>query len=237
MSEVSMHHVLLSLLVKDDAENNVINLEAVEQILDLMLEMHVELDSNPLLRGPGYLNNLIGETRNHLSNMEFCKQGVTKARMKLERERSNLELQYELKRNELLTMDVEVTAKSSQKDREATADYKLREYKKRLLQIERDLLDLTHLETCIKSKRDELGGVIRDIKTQREIIKDQIKLGLAYGDNLGEDKEEDPMYEDFVQQMAAATQRKQAKVVIQEKIQSEIEPVFDDTDFDFLADF
>lgn len=145
-------------------------------------EVEIELDPDPIRRGPKYLNNMVAECRNFTNSVQKFEREVAREKLTFDRALNRLESTYELQFNEMMATDPHVLAKSSVRDREATVNNNLASTRGEISDLQRQITDLGHIETVIKSKLRELKEVNRDIRLQMRLIEDEIQLGNYWGD-------------------------------------------------------
>lgn len=158
------------------------NEKRVDEIFEFIFNNSIQLDPDPIRRGPKYLNTQVAECRNMSSRVQEFAREVEFEKLQLTRSLNRLETEYQLNFNELLVNDTAVLRKTSAKDREAAANNILKDALREIADVKAALSDLGHVATIIKSKLDELKDVNRDIKTQMGLISDEIKLGNFWGD-------------------------------------------------------
>lgn len=154
----------------------------MEAIFAYLENIEIELDPDPIRRGPKYLNNQVAECRNATNEIQKFEREVAREKMTLDRSLNRLEAMYELQFNEFLTTDPEVLQKNSVRDREAAVKVKLTDLMKEINTAKVQITDLGHVDTVIQSKLRELKDVNRDIRLQMRLIEDEIKLGNFWGD-------------------------------------------------------
>jgi len=98
--------------------------------------------------------------------------------MELRRKRA----EFEILSNEHLSKNATVKALPSFKDREAQINLILRDERRTIVEMENDLLDLGHVEDMVKLRHHELKDSMREIQTQRQLIRDDVLSGGMYGD-------------------------------------------------------
>lgn len=173
----------------------------IEEIFDFISGTSIELDPDPIRRGPKYLNTMVAETRNMSNRVQVFEREVAMEKLTLERKLNQLEAEYEMRVNDLLASDPRVIKKSSSKDRQAMADNILRDLKEEISDVKAQITDLGHVETVIKSKLKELKEVNRDIRLQKSLISDEIAIGAYWGDHTDSGevvRSEDIDLDDFV---------------------------------------
>ena len=190
--------------------------EKVDKIFTRCEEINVELDPNPIQRGPNYLNKMVAECRNHTTEIQEYKREVIQKKLKVERKLNRKKTEHELKFNDLMANDERVVERSSKSDREAKANDILEDLNSEIKELESELTDLKHVESIIESKLRELRDVNRDIRLQKRLIEDEIDTGSFWGqdnsDEAGEKvnkKEADFDMSELVEEEEEGTEEKE----------------------------
>lgn len=157
--------------------------EQIDRIFERLEEITVQLDPDPIRRGPKYLNKKVAEIRNYMNEVQRFRRVVLQEKRKLNAVLNRKEAQYELKFNDLMANDERVTSKSSKSDREAKADDILRDLKSEIMDLQSELDDAKHVEEVVDSKRRELKDLNRDIRLQKRLIEDEIDTGAMWGED------------------------------------------------------
>ncbi len=155
--------------------------EQVQAILDDLETMQVELPSDADGLGPTYLQNKTLELRTHLGRAEVHLQNLMKFRRTLQKELGLAEAEMELRFQDLMTNNTEVTRLPSVKDRENKAKYLLADLHRKILELKVALGDLTSVEVMVKTKLKELKEVSSEIKLHRSLLRDTLDTGSFYG--------------------------------------------------------
>lgn len=159
----------------------------INEILKVVEEKSVNLDEDPISKGPKWLNAKVAKCRNLTTKIQAYEREVERSIMVFERKLNKLEAEYEMKLNDKLANDNSVKQLTSSKDRQAKAEDLLRDLKQEILEVETDMTDFKHVRSVIKSKVRELREVTSNIRLQRDLIKQELKLGADQGDNFGTD--------------------------------------------------
>ena len=154
----------------------------IEEIFEYISDANIELDPDPIRRGPKYLNSMVAKTRNLTNEVQKFERESSKVKMRLERKLYKLEAEYELRYNDLLANDPTVRSKTSVRDREAAANSYLSQLRQDIAELNIQITDMGHVQTVIKSKLKELKSVNSDIRLQMKLIEDEISLGNYWGD-------------------------------------------------------
>lgn len=158
----------------------------MDEIFAFIEGANVDLDYDPIGRGPKFLNTMVATTRNLTNKIQKFEREVSRQELLYERQLNKLESEYELKLNDLLANDEDVARLSSAGDRKAKAEDILQDLKKEIMECKSDLTDLGHVGSVIDSKLREMRDVNRSLNTQIRLVEDEIKIGNWWGDQ-GED--------------------------------------------------
>lgn len=158
----------------------------ITDIFDRISELNIELDDDPIARGPKFLNNMVALCRNYTNEVQNfsreCHMHIRDVEHKLRIAKTDYELQF----NDLMANDPEVRAlrSHSKADREAVANTRLSALQEEINSLELSLSDLGHVNTVITSKLHEFRDVNRDIRLQMQIIQAEIKIGAMWGNDM-----------------------------------------------------
>ena len=130
--------------------------ERIDEIFNFIEESNIDLDEDPIRKGPKYLNKMVAETRNLSNHIQKYEREVAKEKLSFERALNKKEAEFELQKNDLMSNDPSVMNKSSVKDREAAVHNMLKDLVEEIQNIKNNLTDLGHVETVINSKIREL---------------------------------------------------------------------------------
>lgn len=158
----------------------------IDEIFEFIENIHIDLDYDPIAKGPKHLNKKIAECRNYGSRVQRAKREVLRHKRKLERKLNRKESEHELKMNQLLTNNDKVRSQSSKADRRAAANAMMADLNEEIQTLKLQLTDLEHVEEVIDSKLRELKDVNRDLRTQKRLIEDEIDTGAHWGDDLAQ---------------------------------------------------
>jgi len=148
--------------------------EQLDRILEEVSAFQIELEPDPTLPhlGGTYLRQLVSKCRNYSNRVQHYMRQVAIQTRELNRELKVKQLDLEMKTQDLLANDASVRRQSSIKDREAMAAGLLKEE-----HLERDALqvaisDLMEVQKILRSSHRELAGTNQDIKSMRQMVKD-----------------------------------------------------------------
>jgi len=161
--------------------------QRVDEVFERIAEMDLELDYDPIERGPKFLNNMVAKCRNFTNEVQRFARECQMYLRTIERELRTLEADFEIQYNDLLSNDPEIISMRglSRADREALARTKLQEEVERINTLQLALTDAGHVETVIDSKLRELRDVNRDIRLQKQLIQSEIETGAMWGNDMG----------------------------------------------------
>lgn len=159
------------------------NDERVEEIFARLAEINIELDYDPIERGPKFLNHMVAKCRNSTTEVQKYMRECQMFIRTIQRQLRTAEARFQIEYNELMANDPDIAKMRahSRADREALANTKLREQIEEINQLELAVTDAGHVETVIDSKLRELRDVNRDIRLQKRLIEDEIETGAFWG--------------------------------------------------------
>ena len=157
--------------------------DQLSSILEEISGFEVALVDDPTLPQYGlrYLTERISTCRKYLNRVIFYMQTVGKQVKDLTIETRQMELDLELKTAQKLADDPVVKKQPSIEDRKALALMMLREEHDNLSVLKVDLLDALETFKIIKMKHQDLVRTNADIKSQRQLVKDDIDTQMAGG--------------------------------------------------------
>lgn len=158
----------------------------VEQIFSEIGTYRIELESDPTILGPQYINRTIAQCRNYLNRVSSILLSLNRARRDLKKELTGEEAALELEKDGLLATNETVKRQPSVRDREAVANTMLRTRLNKITTLKGDLLDLETVEQAVKLVHSELVRTNADIKTQRATLHVDRIAGTGYGDESSE---------------------------------------------------
>jgi len=146
----------------------------LNKILEEIAIYSVEIEPDPTLPhlGSKYLQRVLADCRKYQNRVQYYLQIVRANLKRVRLEIQMVEADIQLKTAELLSDDVVVRQQSSITDRQALSMTKLSEEHKVLYSLKTLKMDLEETGKLIKMKYDQLKQTSTDIKTQRQIVKD-----------------------------------------------------------------
>ena len=158
----------------------------METIFKVISEADVDLDYDPIAKGPKFLNRKVAHCRNLTNDIQKLEREIEIEILMHGRKLNTLETEYEIKMNDKLSNDVEVKRLSSVSDRKAKAKDLLKDLYLEIEEARQDLTDLQHISSVVQSKLRELREVTSNIRLQRQLIKHEMDLDTYQGDNVGD---------------------------------------------------
>jgi hypothetical protein len=156
--------------------------ERVETIYNELADLVVELDRDPVGRGPGYIQDLISKTRGFLNKTSVYHQEVMREQYELERDLVAQEAAFDVSSDALLADDNRVTRLPNIDDRKAMINLILREDRVKIQDLKRRVRELGMIEKVIKSRQKELDNTMAAIRMQKSLMDTEVRAGSFYGD-------------------------------------------------------
>lgn len=164
--------------------------EQLDNILTEISDYSIDIEPDPTLPhlGNPYLQGLISKCRLYLNRVNYYINQVMIQEREKKRDLKIQELDLEFKIKSLLADDQVVRAQASIKDREAVAAALLKDEYLAVADLKVDIQDLQEVVRILKSVHRELSGASRDIKTARQMIRDDKDFGGQSSVTRGHDK-------------------------------------------------
>lgn len=160
----------------------------MDEIFEFIDNANVDLDEDPIRKGPKYLNNMVAKCRNLMNEVQKFERETAREELLMERQLNKLESEYEMRYNDLMSNNPDVIRQPSAKDREAKVNDILKDLRSDIQVVKMMLTDLGHVETVIQSKMRELKDVNRDLRLQIRLVEDEIQIGNFWGDEADTSK-------------------------------------------------
>lgn len=168
--------------------------DQLSSILEEIAAFEVQLEEDPTLPALGirYLNERVSTCRKYLNRVIYYVQTVGRQVKDLSVEVRRMELDLELKMAQKLADDPIVKQQPSIDDRKALAMMLLKAENDNLSGLRLDLLDAVETYKIIRMKHQDLIRTNGDIKSQRQLVKDDIdsRLGGGEGYNKPQTKQD-----------------------------------------------
>jgi len=142
----------------------------------------IKLANDPTVLGPTYLQDTIATCRNYTNHAARLMNEVSRVKMEIDRELRRKQTAFKIGADELLAKNLAVRSLPNIKDRESQINLLLKDEHREIVNLENDLLDISHVEEYIKRRHRELKDTMREIQSQRALIQADRELGGMYGD-------------------------------------------------------
>ena len=156
--------------------------ERVDQIFKEMDTLVIELAADPSCLGPSYFQDLIATCRNYLNRVGLVLSEVDRERLAVRAEERRLEALYDLERDNLLANDSSIKELNSIEDRKAATNWRLREQKAALLDVQAKARDLDAVYKAVSYRNKELHATMAAIRDQKRLMVAEVRSGSFYGD-------------------------------------------------------
>jgi hypothetical protein len=142
----------------------------------------IRLANDPTVLGPKYLQDMIATCRNHTNQVVLLLNEVRRSKMEIDFELRRKETAFKIAADGLLATNPIVRNLPNIKDRESQINIILKDEHREIMNLKNDALDLEHVEDFVKLRHRELKDTMREIQTQRGLIRDEHETGAMYGD-------------------------------------------------------
>jgi hypothetical protein len=154
-----------------------------------MLEITAECDKyeimlahDPAALGITYLQDMIANCRNFTNHTARLLNEVHRAKMYVHLELKRKETAFKIAADGLLATNPIVRNLPNIKDRESQINIMLRDEHREIMNLTNDDLELNHIEDYVARRHRELKDTMKEIQTQRNLVKDEHSTGSMYGD-------------------------------------------------------
>jgi hypothetical protein len=154
----------------------------VDRIYNEVGDLHLELERDPTVLGPNYINDIMAKCRNYLNRASSIRLTLNRMRRELMVKIGGEETIFSVEKDHLLASDETVKRQPNIRDREALVNTLLRERVNSISALKSELLDLETVEKAVKMVHDELIRTSAEIKTQRQMLFADRVTGAGYGD-------------------------------------------------------
>lgn len=158
------------------------NLERVAQIYAALEKYEIELDPDPQIRGPKYLQSIIAQGRNYLNAVSQLLLEVHREKQDLSRNLRARETAFQVSFDHMLANDERVRRLPNIEDRKSTCRIFLREDLQAIDGLKAQIGDVEFVEKAIRHRHRELTATMGEIKLQKGLIQAEIGTGAFYGD-------------------------------------------------------
>ena len=155
--------------------------EMMEAMLDEIAQYSIDLEEDPtqVHLGIPYLQRVLAKCRQYTNRVQYYMQRTKRYENRLRSEIKILELDLDFKMKEKLADDALVRKQPSIEDRKALATTMLADEHRSLANLQVELQDVEETYKIIKAKHMELQRTSNDIKTQRNLVKDDMLARLG----------------------------------------------------------
>lgn len=158
---------------------------SVERMTEVMQECdkyELRLANDPTILGPKYLQDMIATCRNYTNHVARLLNEVARVKMDIGRDLRRKQTAFKIAADELLAKNIVVRNLPNIKDRESQINLMLKDEHREIVTLENDILDITHVEDYVKRRHRELKDTMREIQSQRNLLRDEHATGSMYGD-------------------------------------------------------
>jgi hypothetical protein len=154
----------------------------VDRIYNEVGGLNLELERDPTVLGPNYINDIMAKCRNYLNRASSIRLTLNRMRRELMVKIGGEETIFSVEKDHLLAGDETVKRQPNIRDREALVNTLLRDRVNSISALKSELLDLETVEKAVKMVHDELIRTSAEIKTQRQMLFADRVTGAGYGD-------------------------------------------------------
>lgn len=162
--------------------------ERINEIFSFIEKANIDLDYDPITRGPKFLNKQIATCRNLTNEVQKYERETATARLFLERTLNKLEASFQVQYDHALVNNPEIIKLPSSKDRDAAVNNLLSSLRAEIQESQSILTDIKHVEVVVQSKLKELKDINRDLRLQIKLVADEIMIGNSWGDQSGHNR-------------------------------------------------
>lgn len=153
----------------------------IDKIYDQISGLGIDLAKDPTTQGPSYLHTVIAQCRDYLNRTTNLLIELSREKRRVKNELSGLETAYSIREDHLLANEPTVLRGPSIEDRKARVRTILHEDAQKIRALKGDLRNLEDIEKAVRIRHDELVRTDGMIKTQRNLIHDELRTGGFYG--------------------------------------------------------
>ncbi len=161
------------------------NGDRTAQIYALISGFEIELDPDPVSRGPRYLQALIAECRNYLNQVSRLVLEINQEKQLISSQLRASQVAHQLSFDHMLAHDERVRRLPSIGDRESATRVLLRDEISGIEALKAQLEDLDFVDKAVKHRHKELISTMSEIRAQKGLIQAEISTGAMYGDERG----------------------------------------------------
>lgn len=176
---------------KSEEESSRLDPKQVEDIYEQLPTLVLELDPDPVHRGPDYLQDAISKVRGMLNTTGVYLQRVLRFKAFLDKELLAASSSFEVASNDLMATDERVSRLPAVQDRIAMTNVILRRERRDILEKEQAVQEVTYLEKAVRHRHKELESTMSAIRLQTSLFKADIRTGAFYGDENSKSRGDD----------------------------------------------
>lgn len=162
-------------------KNPYFDIAVVEHLFSLLAQMEIELDDDPLLYGPKRLNQKIAEAQKLRMACANLDMKVSRFLSRLSRQLHATELEFDIRKRELMAADPEVRAQRNLSMQESTAIMKLVDDFRDLFYLQEAVREMNDVLKVIKFRHSVITDAQKRIKEQQRMCEREIDLGSYWG--------------------------------------------------------
>lgn len=155
--------------------------EFADGVFTELVDLEIQLDSDPLVYGPKRLNAKVAAARRMLARCERIFLDVSQRLYQFKRAHRAAATDLELGKKDLLTNDPEVRSGRNVADRDAAASMKLRVEVQKTADLDMGVKDLEAVLIVVKAKRGDLRDTQGRLRDQIRLCQEEIGLGGRWG--------------------------------------------------------
>jgi len=156
--------------------------DRIEQVYTELFSMGIELDSDPTISGPRYLNEVVARCRNYMNRVTMMLLELQRENRALSKAVAGLKLEFKIEFDQLIAENDSIKRLPNIKDRESTANVMLAAKRREIADLELQISDLDTIEKTVRLRHQELVRTSDNIKTQRSLLQTDRNTGAGYGD-------------------------------------------------------
>ena len=156
--------------------------ERMQQLMADCDKYQLRLANDPTVLGPKYLQDMIATCRNYTNSVVLILGEIRRAKMEIDFDLRRKDTAFKIAADELLAKNPVVRNLPNIKDRQSQINIILKDEHREVMTLQNDLLDLEHIEDFVQVRYRELKDTMKEIYTQRGLIRDEIQTGTMYGD-------------------------------------------------------
>jgi hypothetical protein len=158
------------------------NQDSIQKVYDEISQLQIELEPDPTILGPRYINEITARCRNHLNKVTLIRLRISREKRSSKSQLAGEETLLSAERDQLLAEDETVRRQPNLRDREAVANTILRDRLNSIAKLKNEIFDLDTVEKAVTLVHEELIRTSTEIRTQRSVMLADRVSGSGYGD-------------------------------------------------------